>query len=196
HFGPFSTFLEEWCPIFNRTIEGLRICFDAVSDDDIANWINFATERRFQKLELDFTEVQFDITGETVENLLSNCPFLEVLSVDDSNCFKSLKVSGPSLKLRRLELKYLSSDFMDLEIDVGNIISFEFFAYDNTVSFVNVPSFAELFKVEASSGFVRTVKDHPYPIDLCRRETEEYQPIRKRAIEFAANYPQLDFVIP
>lgn len=67
-----------------------------------------------------------DITGETVENLLSNCPFLEVLSVDDSNCFKSLKVSGPSLKLRRLELKYLSSDFMDLEIDVGNIISFEF----------------------------------------------------------------------
>ncbi|KAK9205719.1 hypothetical protein WN943_015988 [Citrus x changshan-huyou] len=337
-----------------RTIEGLRICFDVVCDDDIANWINFATERRVQKLELDFTKVQFgsrirqynftshldsysnfrsltslrltclDITGEAVENLLSNCPLLE-------NCFKSLKVSGASLKLRRLELKYLSG-FVDLEIDAANLISFEFFAYETTVSFVNVPNLAEvhiactysqyfmhnlnqfssflsqlrtlklelqsvkvpeavpynipivfdlkhleltikvndddcflpcaaflkaspslhrltlkLFKVEPSSGFVRTVKDHPYvslrdlsireveligfmglstdtefliclienakqldkvtlypcppfflgkPIELCHRDTKEYQSIRKRAVEFAANYPQLDFVIP
>ncbi|KDO63979.1 hypothetical protein CISIN_1g036671mg, partial [Citrus sinensis] len=333
-----------------RTIEGLRICFDVVCDDDIANWINFATERRVQKLELDFTKVQFgsrirqynftshldsysnfrsltslrltclDITGEAVENLLSNCPLLE-----------SLKVSGASLKLRRLELKYLSG-FVDLEIDAANLISFEFFAYETTVSFVNVPNLAEvhiactysqyfmhnlnqfssflsqlrtlklelqsvkvpeavpynipivfdlkhleltikvndddcflpcaaflkaspslhrltlkLFKVEPSSGFVRTVKDHPYvslrdlsireveligfmglstdtefliclienakqldkvthypcppfflgkPIELCHRDTKEYQSIRKRAVEFAANYPQLDFVIP
>ncbi|XP_024043224.1 uncharacterized protein LOC127900790 [Citrus sinensis] len=272
-----------------RTIEGLRICFDVVCDDDIANWINFATERR------------------------------------------SLKVSGASLKLRRLELKYLSG-FVDLEIDAANLISFEFFAYETTVSFVNVPNLAEvhiactysqyfmhnlnqfssflsqlrtlklelqsvkvpeavpynipivfdlkhleltikvndddcflpcaaflkaspslhrltlkLFKVEPSSGFVRTVKDHPYvslrdlsireveligfmglstdtefliclienakqldkvthypcppfflgkPIELCHRDTKEYQSIRKRAVEFAANYPQLDFVIP
>ncbi|ESR56015.1 hypothetical protein CICLE_v10023462mg [Citrus x clementina] len=296
-----------------RTIEGLRICFDVVCDDDIANWINFATERRVQKLELDFTKVQFgsrirqynftshldsysnfrsltslrltclDITGEAVENLLSNCPLLEVL------------ISGASLKLRRLELKYLSG-FVDLEIDAANLISFEFFAYETTVSFVNVPNLAEvpeavpynipivfdlkhleltikvndddcflpcaaflkaspslhrltlkLFKVEPSSGFVRTVKDHPYvslrdlsireveligfmglstdtefliclienakqldkvthypcppfflgkPIELCHRDTKEYQSIRKRAVEFAANYPQLDFVIP
>ncbi|KAK9200701.1 hypothetical protein WN944_015899 [Citrus x changshan-huyou] len=44
-----------------RTIEGLRICFDVVSDD-IANWINFAIERRVKKLELDFTEVELDST--------------------------------------------------------------------------------------------------------------------------------------
>lgn len=105
----------------------------------------------------------------------------------------------------------------------------------------------QLFKVEPSSGFVRTVKDHPYvslrdlsireveligfmglstdtefliclienakqldkvthypcppfflgkPIELCHRDTEEYQLIIKRAIGFAANYPQLDSVIP
>lgn len=52
-----------------RTIKGLRICFDAVSDDDIANWITFATERRFRKLELDFTEVQF---GHGFDNTISH----------------------------------------------------------------------------------------------------------------------------
>lgn len=31
-----------------RTIKGLRICFDAVSDDDIANWINFAKKGDFK----------------------------------------------------------------------------------------------------------------------------------------------------
>ncbi|KAL9431956.1 hypothetical protein AB3S75_027043 [Citrus x aurantiifolia] len=178
-----------------RTIEGLRICFDVVSDD-IANWINFAMERRVKKLELDFTEVELDsteveldstevqfgsrirqhnfashldslsnfrsltslrltcldITGEAVETLSSNCPLLEVLSMDDSNCFKSLKVSGSSLKLRRLELKYLS-DFTDLEINAENLISFEFYAYDTTVSFVNVPSLAELHLACTSSQY-------------------------------------------
>ena len=98
-----------------------------------------------------------------------------------------------------------------------------------------------------ASGFVRTVKDHPYatlrdlsireveliafmgfstdteflicltenpkqldkvtfypcppfflgkPLELCHRDTEEYQLIIKRAIGFEANYPQLDSVIP
>lgn len=139
-----------------QLMEGLRICFDVdYNNNDIDKWVQFAVEKKVQKLELDFSGVRYDcyerssgqytfpshlfrcssfrsltslrlanvgVSGEVLEHLLSYCT-VEALSVKESLCLTSLKLFGPSLKLKYLEL-YVAG-LKDLEIHLPNLISFK-----------------------------------------------------------------------
>ncbi|KAH9737204.1 FBD domain-containing protein [Citrus sinensis] len=167
-----------------HSLEGLMICFDVASNGDIHNWINFAVEKKVQKLDLDFSRVQdfswpvaeytfsphldsyssfssltalslntVAVTGEALEHLLSCCHFLEVLTVIHSPCLTSLKVSGPSLRLKYLKLHLVLLQYV--EIDAPNIISFEY-SGSGIVFFRDVPNLTEV----SFDGFVCTYIMH------------------------------------
>ncbi|GAY65372.1 hypothetical protein CUMW_240580, partial [Citrus unshiu] len=129
-----------------QLMEGLRICFDVdYNNNDIDKWVQFAVEKKVQKLELDFSGVRYDcyerssgqytfpshlfrcssfrsltslrlanvgVSGEVLEHLLSYCT-VEALSVKESLCLTSLKLFGPSLKLKYLELKSCTHEFAE-----------------------------------------------------------------------------------
>lgn len=90
------------------------------------------------------------VTGEVLEHLLPYCPFLELLSIKESLCLTSLKIFGPSLKLKYLEL-YVSG-LKDLEIHLPNLMSFKYNRSAAVVSFENVPALADVsFGVQFSA---------------------------------------------
>lgn len=62
------------------------------------------------------------VTGDVLEHLLSYCALLEVLSVAESECLRSLKVSGSLPELKYLTLGYLEY----LEIKAPNLVYFKF----------------------------------------------------------------------
>lgn len=105
-----------------KLLEVLKICFD--SNRNVYNWgldsenscltecesynfpSPFDTQSSFSSLTSPrFTRV--DVGNEAVENLSSYCPLLEVLSLSYAKCLTSLRVSGPSLKRKYLELMHL-----------------------------------------------------------------------------------------
>lgn len=121
----------------------LKICFD--SNRNVYNWVKFPVEKRVQRLDsenscltecesynfpspfdtqssfsslasLRFTRV--DVGNEAVENLLLYCPLLEVLSLSYAKCLTSLRVSGPLLKPKYLELMHLQQ-LKNLHIGTG-----------------------------------------------------------------------------
>ena len=63
------------------------------------------------------------VTGKVLEYFLSACPLLEYLSVSTSSV-GDVKVSGPDLKLKHLEL--LHCDFLSVEISAVNLVSFTY----------------------------------------------------------------------
>ncbi|KAJ4705719.1 FBD-associated F-box protein [Melia azedarach] len=88
-----------------------------------------------------------DITGDVLENLLSHCPLLQVLSVQRSLRVKKLKVSGgPShdLKLKYLKLYFWVSQYIEID-NAPNLIYFEYGGNQKIpISFRNVPNLAEI----------------------------------------------------
>ncbi|XP_058226332.1 F-box/LRR-repeat protein At2g42730-like [Rhododendron vialii] len=120
---------------------------------DIDRWVNFAMEKRVRRFQMDLTyyfgytgtrytfplhplslsnfnsltslRLTFmNVTGEVIESFLCNCPLLEELSVVASFCVvANLKISGPSLKLRHLELVL---DLANLEISASKLVSFKY----------------------------------------------------------------------
>jgi hypothetical protein len=83
------------------------------------------------------------VTGEVVEYVLSNCPFLEVLSVTASASLVNLKPSGPLLNLKHLEISrcfYLKS----LEISAINLLSFKYCGKKTRILLGDVPNIVEV----------------------------------------------------
>ncbi|KAF7136100.1 hypothetical protein RHSIM_Rhsim08G0187200 [Rhododendron simsii] len=64
-----------------------------------------------------------DVTGEVIESFLCNCPLLEELSVVASLRVVNLKISGPSVRLRHLELVL---NLASLEISASKLVSFKY----------------------------------------------------------------------
>lgn len=157
-------------------IDDVTICLDmavASFKSDIDDWINFAFEKRVQRLHLDSkssgissdyrkynltTQIlcnhnldslmvlrlnKVEVNDEVVEYVLSYCPALEVLSISKSDSLKHLKVSGPSLKLRRLEI--IDCGFMeDIEISATSIRALKYCGRRVKMSFY-IPNLIEAY---------------------------------------------------
>lgn len=158
-----------------QTIKEFSVCFDL--DKDFAcildRWVNFAIERRVQKLELDLTTYSgsrqslnyytFPLSPIGVSSL-NTLTALRLKSVDLSedilthllsNCplLEELSVSySPSLvnviiagpfMIKYLELNFCSN-LRNVEISATNLVSFEFFGPNLYNPLKNVPMLSEL----------------------------------------------------
>ncbi|XP_059667028.1 F-box/FBD/LRR-repeat protein At4g26340-like isoform X2 [Cornus florida] len=156
---------------YNGTsLDEFRVLFDLDDESckfDIDNWVNFAIEKRVKRLELDlspcsgisvhslslgFTScnsltnlllTNVNVTGQVLEYFLTNCPFLEQLSVSGSNSLVNLKVPDLALKLKRLGIIYCF-DVESIEISAMNLVSFEYFGPKISQPFKNVKEPVEL----------------------------------------------------
>jgi hypothetical protein len=146
---------------------------DVNSRDDLDNWFKFAIEKRVQRVELDFHSLSVDpypfpslylyqnlsfprcnslralilkylnVSGEVLEYFICNCPFLERLCVQGSKTLVNLKVAGPLLQLKYLEISFCFK-LENLEISAKNIVSFIYFGPRITMPFKYVPNLVEM----------------------------------------------------
>ncbi|XP_059636269.1 F-box/FBD/LRR-repeat protein At5g22700-like [Cornus florida] len=84
-----------------------------------------------------------NIMDEVIENFLFNCPFLEQLCIVGTTCLVNLKIVGPSLKLKCLEISHCHY-LKNLEISAINLVSFTYFGPDISVPYKNVPLLSKL----------------------------------------------------
>ncbi|KDP32824.1 hypothetical protein JCGZ_12116 [Jatropha curcas] len=84
-----------------------------------------------------------NVTGEVVEYFLSNCLLLECLYIAASDLLVNLKVDGPSLRLKYLDIKYCFS-IKNVEISAVNLISFKYFGPKISMPLKCAPRLAEM----------------------------------------------------
>ncbi|XP_059666196.1 FBD-associated F-box protein At5g38590-like [Cornus florida] len=84
-----------------------------------------------------------NVTGQVLEYFLTNCPFLEQLSVRDSGSLVNLKVPDLSLKLKRLEILYCFN-VESIEIFAMNLVSFKYFGRKINLPFKSVQEPVEM----------------------------------------------------
>ncbi|XP_056177600.1 F-box/LRR-repeat protein At2g42730-like [Syzygium oleosum] len=77
--------------------------------------------RYLEELSLNRVSVE----GELIEQLLANCPVLERLVLENAPTLNRLRVSGQSLKLKHLRIRYCR-DFQRVEIYDTNLVSFAY----------------------------------------------------------------------
>ncbi|XP_059657256.1 putative F-box/LRR-repeat protein At3g18150 [Cornus florida] len=123
---------------FGRTTEG----YNFPDTDQITNHLH--------SLSLGFTRCNsltnlllkdVNVTGQVLEDFLTNCPFSEQLSVAKSECLVNLKVH--SLKLKRLEITYCFN-VESIEISAMNLVSFNYFGPKISQPFKTVKELVEL----------------------------------------------------
>ncbi|XP_038712597.1 putative FBD-associated F-box protein At5g22720 isoform X2 [Tripterygium wilfordii] len=84
-----------------------------------------------------------NISGDIVEYFIASCPSLRQLSVERSDSFVDLKVSGESLCLEYLKIAYCDN-LESIYISAANLLSFEYFGKTIKITFTNVPKLVEL----------------------------------------------------
>ncbi|KAL2321695.1 hypothetical protein Fmac_026074 [Flemingia macrophylla] len=167
----------------SSTLQGLKLWFHVGTGCDIDKWVHFAIQKKVQNLELYFghsTEYSLPlhlfklesfnslhvlrlkfitVTKDMLEYLLCCCPLLETLSLVSSGVPKTMKVSGPSLKLKCLELARCW-ELTKLEIFAENLVSFKYYGSYLDTEFKSVPSL-----VEATFGgsFVQFIRESFLP---------------------------------
>ncbi|OMO79486.1 hypothetical protein CCACVL1_13628 [Corchorus capsularis] len=85
-----------------------------------------------------------NVSDQVVEYLISNSPFLERLCVVGSESLIDLRVAGPSLSLKYVEIifcGYLES----VQLNAVNLSSFKYVGFKIEISFVNIPNLVELY---------------------------------------------------
>ncbi|KAF7133254.1 hypothetical protein RHSIM_Rhsim09G0154700 [Rhododendron simsii] len=137
-----------------------------------------------------------NITGEVIEHFLGNCPLLEQLQVISSDHLTNLKVAGPSLRLKCLEISrcYLE----DLDISAANLasLSLMYFGPASRVILRNVPVLSELC---ISGDYAESVIHQPTDHLSYMRQLERLKLTRPllfgqgvgRYIAFPPTYPEL-----
>lgn len=137
------------------TIDQFRIAFDLdrASAKDIGKWLQFAFAKRVQMLELnlsrtytDFPDMPYsfpnmcggceslvtlsligvDVSEETLEFFISNCPFLEELRVRYSFYLKKFTPSSPLIRLKSLEIATVA-DCKSIVVCAPKLLSFAFY---------------------------------------------------------------------
>ena len=137
-----------------NTIDEFRVVFDMDGrkfKSEIDNWICFSLRKKVKKLSLDFmmdgvnaytltsqifhsysldsltalSLTYVKVTGEVLEYVLSNCPFIEILHVENSVSLVNLKTSSPLPKLRNLEILNCCS-LKQIQIPAINLVSFKY----------------------------------------------------------------------
>ncbi|RDY04496.1 putative F-box protein, partial [Mucuna pruriens] len=150
----------------SSTLQGLKFWFHVGTGCDINKWVHFAIQKKVQRLELYFghtfeyvlplhlfklesfnslhvLRLKFiTVTEEMLEYLLCRCPLLETLSLVNSGVPKTMKVSGPSLKLKCLEL-VRCWELIKFEISAENLVSFKYYGSHLETEFKSVPSLVE-----------------------------------------------------
>ncbi|GAB4860080.1 hypothetical protein Ancab_011558 [Ancistrocladus abbreviatus] len=162
------------------TIDAFRVCFD-LDGFDVSGWLdrkrvkmlqlnfthcgqwyysgnryalrtNVLTKHRLDSLTclcLKFVEV----TGKVVEEILLKCPNLEALSVVESESLKNLKVPGPLLKLKRLEIR-CCRQMTHIEISAINLVSLIYCGPWPSICFSNVPRLVEVSLMSGAAYFL------------------------------------------
>ena len=155
------------------TIDQFRVSFDLDVDyrHDLDNWVKFAFEKRVQRLEVSFYQCHINpcpfpslyrtlsfprcnslrvlslkylsVSGEVLEYFICNCPSLEQLCVRHSETLVNLKVAGPLLRLKYLEITRCLN-LENLEISANNLVSFVYFGPTITMPFKYVPNLVEM----------------------------------------------------
>ncbi|TKY55316.1 F-box protein [Spatholobus suberectus] len=182
----------------SSTLQGLKFWFHVGTGCDVDKWVHFAIQKKVQKLELYFGHTfeyvlplhlfklaSFNslyvlclkfitVTKEMLEYLLCCCPLLETLSLVNSGVPKTMKVSGPSLRLKCLEL-VRCWELIKLDIFAENLVSFKYYGSYLDTEFKSVPSL-----VEATFGgsFVEFTRESFLPqikvlkLDITQNEPE------------------------
>ncbi|XP_021808949.1 F-box/FBD/LRR-repeat protein At5g22700-like [Prunus avium] len=98
------------------------------------------------------------VTGEVVEFFLSNCPLLERLSLDVAKNLVNLRVVGPLIALKYLEIKNCQR-LKNIEICDANIVSFIYCGGLISLHLKNVPLLVDVtyYKWYAYAEFTRIV---------------------------------------
>lgn len=164
----YTTWINELLSsLKSPTLQGLRFWFHVGTGCDVERWVHFAIQKKVQKLELYFghsfqyvlplhlfKRASFNslcflrlkcitVTEEMIEYLLCSCPLLETLSLVNSGVPKTMKISGPSLKLKCLEF-VRCSELRNLEIFAEKLVSFRYCGWPLDIEFKSVPSLVEL----------------------------------------------------
>ncbi|KAL5562030.1 hypothetical protein UlMin_031777 [Ulmus minor] len=79
-----------------------------------------------------------NVSGEVIESFIANCPSLERLSIQRLILLYNLKVAGPSLKLKFLEILKCNC-LGKIEISAPNLVLFKYHADLNLVTIKNAP---------------------------------------------------------
>jgi hypothetical protein len=154
-------------------IDQFRVSFDLGVDyrRDLDNWFKFAIEKRVQRLELSFEKScakpcpfpslyrphsfprcnslralilkYLSVSGKVLEYFICNCPLLERLCVQNSAALVNLKVAGPLIPLKYLEI-FDCMKLQNLEISAENLVSFVYSGPRITMPFKYVPNLVEM----------------------------------------------------
>ncbi|XP_021720464.1 F-box/FBD/LRR-repeat protein At5g53840-like [Chenopodium quinoa] len=174
--GPLSVKRSEFMKLVNHvlslhqgpTIEEFEVfvkSHDAISEEYIEKWVEFALGKRVKRLKLDFSLNPHDfsitkpflskfkfnlssltvlslkyveVTGKVICYVLLKCSALEELHVERSGSLLRLKVPGPLPQLKCL--KIIRCDCLKwIEIHAINIVSFTYHGRDIPVSFKTAP---------------------------------------------------------
>ncbi|KAK8692823.1 hypothetical protein V6N13_070430 [Hibiscus sabdariffa] len=92
-----------------------------------------------------------DVSDQVLDNFLSNSPFLECLCVQRSRTLVHVRVAGPSLHLKRLEISGCPN-LRSLQLHATNLLTLKYFGPQVEIPFENVPNLTTL-----------SIGDHPYP---------------------------------
>ncbi|XP_023898178.1 putative F-box/LRR-repeat protein At5g54820 [Quercus suber] len=161
----------------------VEFCLNATYTSVIDNWISHSLRKKVKKLSLhlgavggtkytlttqllqsyslksltDLSLASVDVTGEVLEYVLSNCPFIESLHVQYTWSLKNLKTSAPLPKLKHLEILYCNY-FQQIEIHAINLVSFKYLVKMTILKAVlgDVPNFVSL---SVLGGYARYLFD-------------------------------------
>lgn len=104
------------------------------------------------------------VTERLIEHFLSTCPLLEQLHVADSEILLNLKVSGPSLRLKMLEVAYCSK-LDTIEIFAPNLLSFIYLGLCQRIRILieHAPSLVEVsvgdYRLSVGANALRSISN-------------------------------------
>ncbi|XP_075638032.1 FBD-associated F-box protein At2g26860-like [Castanea sativa] len=164
------------------TIDEFRVFFDMDGTFSVVldNWIRFSIRKKVKRLSLnlltferhkysltsqplqsyslesltDLSLTSVEVTGEVLEYILSNCPFIEILHVEISRSLMNLKTSCPLPKLKHLKIIYCQY-LKHVQIHAINLVSFEYLGGETTrILLGDVPNFVSLSVMGGHVGYL------------------------------------------